>query len=68
MSIKKKIISPPYDKAAEENYYKEAKVCPNCETDLNVISFYPHFTCKKCGCEWKVKLYKRRAKWNKETQ
>lgn len=68
MKVEKKITRHSYDYAAERMYYREARICPNCgngtASDVTQytrsVFFRPHkvYTCKKCGCEWKVKLYR----------
>lgn len=67
MKAEKKITRQSYDYAAERAYYREARICPNCGngtasdvtqyTRSGLFRARKVYTCKKCGCKWKVKLY-----------
>ena len=81
MVIKKKIIKLPCSKE-EVLYYDEASICPFCKNNdmvkvipnNNYLVYSPHidytrtmyYECNMCGCKWKVKPFKRKAKWSKK--
>ena len=66
MKVEKKITRRSYDYAARDEYYQEAQICPKCghdslfNSDFSIVGIFRErklYTCKKCGCRWKVKLY-----------
>ncbi len=69
MKVKKKITRHPYDFVAAEEYFNEAKICPNCGASSSPQCVCTTITTKgvtkiefqcKCGCEWEVKPYREK--------